>query len=571
LIVRELITKLGFSLNQSNLNNVEKSVDSLKGRAEKAAGAFRNIVAAFAGFASVKNIINVADEMQNIRARIEQLPQTIGDSGQAFDDVAKHANAAGAKIDAYASLYTRIGNAAKDYITTQKDLIVITDTISHALGVSGVSAQEASSVMTQFSQALSSGVLQGQEFNSMAEAAPQYLDKLSETMQIPREQLKKMASDGKLTAKAVIEATRQMSGYFSEKFNKMPITVGRAITVIGNRFARMIDKLNRDSNFITKIANFILAAFDKIEGGIRFLINSFGGIGNMLRFVGTAIGVAFGAKAIAILMSFRAATFLALLPFIKMASLITLASLLIEDLYVWVNGGNSAIGRFAGEWEKVKYTILGVATAIGAAAGVFAVWKASIIGYSLAMRVYEAAIIAVAAAKRGLVAVAFALNLALAITPIGVIVVAIFSLIAAGTLLIANWENVKNWFSGLFSWFIDKFTDLGKFVNKIFGKLGDFFGMGSMSIEGKNSNILQNSTVEKNSNILQTAQVTPAKFLPNSMGIGATNLQSNTNVNITVPPGTTSEQVNILQRASEQIFSKVNNDKFARDLSVYSP
>lgn len=472
MIVRELITRLGFSLNQNQLNNAERATERIRDRAEQAAAAFRNVVAAVASLATVKAIIHVGDEMQSIRTRIGQLPQTIGDAGEAFDEVARRASASGVKIEAYSSLYTKVGNAAKDYIKTQEDLLGITDTISQALVVGGASAQEASAVMTQFSQALASGVLQGDEFRSMAEAAPQYLDKLAETMNIPREQLKKMASDGKLTAKAVIEATRKMATYFGDKFKEMPMTVGRAMTVVSNRFAVMIDRMNRESLFITKIANFILAAFDKIETGVYDLVKAFGGFENMMRFVGIAIGVALGAKALQILSAFRAATLLTMLPFLKIIAIISVVALVLEDLYVWIQGGDSLIGKFAGNWEDVKDKVIGVATAVGALGTAFALWKAAVVGYTVALRVYEGVLLAVAAAKRGLVIVAFALNAVMALNPIGLIVLAVAALIAGLVALVVYWDTVKGWISSFFSWVMDKFAALGKFVAGLFE--GDF-------------------------------------------------------------------------------------------------
>ena len=559
MIVRELITRLGFSLNQAQLNNAERATERVKDRAEQAAGAFRNIVAAVASFATVKSIITIGDEMQSIRTRIGQLPQTVGEAGDAFDEVAKRASAAGVSIDAYSSLYTKVGNAAKDYIKTQEDLLGITDTFSQALVVGGASAQEASAVMTQFSQALASGVLQGDEFRSMAEAAPQYLDKLSETMKIPREQLKKMASDGKLTAKAVIEATRQMSDYFGDKFKEMPMTFGRAMTVVGNRFARMIDKMNRDSNFITTIANLILAGFDKIEAGVDKLVEVFGGWNNMLRFVGIAIGVAFGAKTISILMAFRTVAWTAALPFIKIIAIITAVALVLEDLYVWIQGGDSLIGKFAGNWDDVKDKVIGVASAIAILGGAFGIWKAAVIGYTLALKAYEAAIVAVAAVKRGLIIVAFALNAVMALNPIGLIVLAIGALIVAGALLIANWQTVKDWFASLFSWFGDKFTELGKWVSELLGKAGALLGISGGPGAGTGPAMGAVPTVA------------PAQLSPAAMGAGRPSVQSNTNVTVTVPPGTTAEQTKFLQGAAQQSFGKGANDKLARDLAVYAP
>lgn len=343
MIVRELVTKLGFNVDQGALNKGERAADRLKDRAEKAADAFRNIFAGLAGLAAIRSVVAIGDEMQSLRSRIGLLPQTVGDVGAAFEDVAARASDARAPIEAYAGLYTRLGNAGKDYIKTQQDLLGITDTISRALVVGGASAQEAGSVMIQFSQALGSGTLQGEEFRAMAEAAPQYLEQLALAMNIPREQLKKMASDGKLTSKAVIEATRQMSGYFEIKFRQMPMTVSQATTIISNRFGVMIDRLNRESMFITRIANTILGGFDKIEAGVAWLGAKFDGLSNVVRFamIGAAVAMApFIASLIA--------TVIAALPLILAIAGI---ALVLDDLYSWFKGGDSAIGQFLGPFS----------------------------------------------------------------------------------------------------------------------------------------------------------------------------------------------------------------------------
>ena len=558
MIVRELITRLGFSLNQTQLNNAEKGVKRVKDQAEQAATAFRNMAAAVVSFATVKAIINIADEMQNIRTRIGQLPQTVGDAGAAFDEVAARASAAGVKIDAYASLYTKVGNAAKDYIKTQEDLLGITDTISQALVVGGASAQEASAVMTQFSQALASGVLQGDEFRSMAEAAPQYLDKLSETMKIPREQLKKMASDGKLTAKAVIEATRQMSDYFGEKFKEMPMTVGRAMTVVGNRFARMLDKMNRDSNFVTTIANLILAGFDKIEAGVDKLVEVFGGWNNLLRFVGIAVGVAFGAKALAILSAFRAASLLAMLPFIKIIAIITAVALVLEDLYVWIQGGDSLIGSLIGPWQEWAPYVMAVINMVRDAV----VWFGEAIG-------------AVAAMIVGMLTLDGNLFMA-----------GLEGLTAMLWSVIQQWwaylvESFKVAWNAVSQFFVDAMTALGKMIyDAIFAPIVNAVRDAWNSVKGAISGAWEGAKnfvgaggpgAGTGPAMGAVPTVAPAQLAPAAMGAGRPNVQSNTNVTVTVPPGTTAEQAKFLQGAAQQSFGKGANDKLARDLAVYAP
>lgn len=355
MIVRELITRLGFNLDRAGVERAERATTRMQERANMAAEAFRGIFAALASGAAVQSIVQIGDEMQSIRARIGLLPQTVGDVGAAFEEVAKRAIDARAPLEAYAGLYTRLGNAGRDYITTQEDLLGITDTISRALFVSGATAQEAGSVMIQFSQALASGVLQGEEFRAMADAAPQYLDQLALAMNIQRENLKKMASEGKLTAREVIEATRQMSGYFESRFRDMPMTVGQATTVIATRFGVMIDRLNRESFFITRIANNIIAGFDKIEAGVAWLGEKFNGFSNVVRLALIAIGVVAVKWAAPFIAGAVSAT-IAMAPMLLALGLIALA---LDDVYSWMKGGESIIGRYIlGPFDQFKTRVL---------------------------------------------------------------------------------------------------------------------------------------------------------------------------------------------------------------------
>lgn len=339
MIVRELVSKFLFNVDQPSVNRVEGTINRLSG-----------MLSAIAAFASLRALSGVADTMQSLEARIAMLPQTIGPAGEAFDTVAKHASDARQDIDAYASLYTKVGNASKDVVKTQEDLLTVTDTISKALVVGGATAQEQSSAMLQFAQALGSGVLQGDEFRAMAEAAPQYLDALAEALGYPRSELKKLASEGKITTKAVIEATLKMADMFETKFKNMPMTIGQAKTIMGNRLAVFVNGLNRESLVVTKVAGFMLGAFDKIEKGLNNMVDFFGGATNALKFFGIALAALLAPTAIGALITALSAIFS--IGGLVVAGLL-LVGLAIEDIYQWMTGGQSIIGDWLGAWEDV--------------------------------------------------------------------------------------------------------------------------------------------------------------------------------------------------------------------------
>lgn len=357
MVVRELLTRLGFSVDNSQLNKYERGVTNIKNSANEAANSFKQMFVAFASFGALKSIARIADEMQSMQARIGMLPQTVGDAASAFDTVAGRATAARQSIDAYGNLYVKLSNAGKKYIKTQEEGLQITDTLSKALVVGGATAQEQSSAMLQFAQAVGSGVFQGDEFRAMAEAAPQFMDEFSKAAGIPRENLKKLSSQGKLTAQMVIENVKKMSSVFDSKFKQMPMTLGQSITIINNRWDMFINRLNRSSGAVTLVSNAMLDAFDSVEAGLDSMTEFFGGATNALKFFAIAITAAvlpalvrLGAGMLAFLVTPAGLIFLAL----------TAVGLAMEDFYVWMKGGDSVLGDIFGSSEAFKNSLIGL-------------------------------------------------------------------------------------------------------------------------------------------------------------------------------------------------------------------
>ena len=554
MIVRELITKLGFSVDDTGIRKAEAGVDQIKKQAEYAAQALMGVGAALAGAAWAKSAIAIADSMQNVRSRIGMLPQTIGDVGEAFDEVGRRASATGMAIEAYAGLYTRVGNAAKDYISTQEDLLGITDTIAKALVVGGASAQEASSVMQQFSQALGAGVLQGEEFRAMADAAPQYLDQLALAIGKPREKLKKMASDGELTAREVIEATRKMSAYFDDNFRKMPMTVSRATTAVSNSYSMMIDRMNRESMFISELAGLIVSAFDKIEWGVNKLADALGGWDQMLKLIGIGLASVFGATAILLIKAFGAAVLAVALPFIILAAKIALVILILEDLWVWFKGGDSVIGALIGPWQEWAPYVMAVINMVRDAI----VWYGEAIG-------------AVAAMIVGMLTLDGNLFMA-----------GLEGLTEMLWSVIQQWwaylvESFKAAWNAVSQFFVESMAALGKMiydaifapiVSAVTNALNSVKGIASGAWKGIKGFVGLGGGAGTATGFAPT--VGPARLAPAATWAARPNLVNTTNVNVTVPTGTTAEQARVLNSAANKAFRETSDRKFARDAAIYA-
>lgn len=584
MIVRELLTRLGFAVNGAQFNKAEQATQRIKQQANEAANAVRGIVAGFIGLQGIQALIATGDQVQSLQARIGMLPQAIEPASVEFNKVADAAIDARSSLLAYGTLYTRIGNAAKDYLKTSDEIAGVTTTISKALIVGGATTQEAQSTMIQFAQALGSGTLQGEEFRAMAEAAPQYMDKLAEALGHPRAALKKLASDGKITSKDVIKATQKMKEHFDQQMMKMPMTVGQATTIISSRWAKMINRLNNESSFITRIANSMLNKMEMIEGGIDRLEKKFGGFNNILRFIGVTLGVIVGGKLVQFLAAtrgvslalvalgsgnvIRALTILrttllmALLPVIKIVAAVALLAFAVDDFLVYLDGGSSVIGDFV-QWLKAGSAaaelLKTAVTVLGGVVATFAIVKIGALIASLGMAALIFAATAFAALGAGL---KIAAGIFIAIWPIGLLVVALVGVVAAFYYVVQNWEKitgifqslmqksaeailgfwqpVRDWFADFFGWFGDKYEAIKGFVAPAFG--------GAQSIGG----------------------VSPGSLAPSAIGQGR-NIQNNTSVTVTVPPGTTAEQASFLQAAAAKTFGDASDAKFARQISVYAP
>ena len=490
MVVRELLTRLGFAVNDSKLKQYERGTNNIKSSAESAAASFRNMFAAFAGFQAIKSLSQVADKMQSMEARIGMLPQTVGDAGAAFDTVSGRASAARQSLDAYGNLYIKLSNAGKDYIKTQEDGLKITDTLSKALVVGGATAQEQSSAMLQFAQAIGSGVLQGDELRAMAEASPQFMDELANAIGKPRAELKKMGSEGKLTSKMVIQAVQKMAVVFDKKFLEMPMTIGQATTIMGNRWATFVNRLNRESGAVTKIADLFLKGFDRIESGLGSMVKFFGGATNTLKFFAIAITalvlpalVRLGAGLMATVFTPAGAVVAALL----------LLGLVLEDVYTWINGGDSLLGEWFGSWEENKEAVKAwgdVALIALGAVGVKMAWLAgqAVVSAAATVAAWVPAILTLASvfiAKAVLMTAAFAsvaVSVIAATWPIMLIIAAIIALGAAIYWLWKNWDKVFNFIKEIaanaWNFISSGFESMVNSLQDKWNKFKSFFGAG---------------------------------------------------------------------------------------------
>ncbi|PWC47152.1 tape measure protein [Azospirillum sp. TSA6c] len=162
-------------------------------------------------------------------------------------------------------LYTSLADAALTMGKSQGQVIRLTETISKTFKISGTEAGTAAGALVQLSQAMASGVLRGDEFNSVMEASPRLAKALADGLGVPRGALKSLAEQGALTADTVVNALLKQSTAIDTEFGHIATTVSDSLTVLANTAQRQIGQMNQAVGLTAGISSGILVLADNLD------------------------------------------------------------------------------------------------------------------------------------------------------------------------------------------------------------------------------------------------------------------------------------------------------------------
>ena len=258
----------GVSDGKEKVSELNAELAKTGDKAEEAAGGLGKIGTVLAGFATLsfaKSLLDTADAMQSINSQVRQVTSSETEYLAVQRQLFEVANNTRASLESTSSLYVSTSRALKDYGYTQQEILQFTEATNNAMTIGGVQAEQQAAALMQLSQALGSGVLQGDEFKSIAEAAPILLDTIAEYMGKSRAEIKKLGSEGQLTADVIFKAISGASEKFGEQAAKMPMTMGQALTVFSNNWQSMVSKLLNDSGAMSGIASIIKMIADNLN------------------------------------------------------------------------------------------------------------------------------------------------------------------------------------------------------------------------------------------------------------------------------------------------------------------
>ncbi len=224
-----------------------------------------NMAGAFAGAFATGHLISLADEWNSVNARLKQASQSSDDFQVSQRELMAISQRTGTAFSDNASLFARSAASMREYGYSSEEVLKVTEAISTGLKLSGASTAEASSVITQFSQALAQGVLRGEEFNSVNENGDRVIRALAAGMGVARKDLKAMADNGKLTADKVVPALISQLGALRDEYAAMPDTVSSSATKVENAFMAWVGGANEASGVTKTLTGVLNGVADNMD------------------------------------------------------------------------------------------------------------------------------------------------------------------------------------------------------------------------------------------------------------------------------------------------------------------
>ena len=245
------------------------TVDSAFARAGQSALSAGNMVrgamAAVAGGMSISSLVAQADAYATIASRLRLVTSSAAEYNAAQKAVFSIAQSSYQPLTATAELYQRIATNQKELKLTGEGVAGVVGTISKTLAISGASASSANAALIQLGQAFASGVLRGEELNSVMEQAPALAQAIAAGMGKTVGQLRALGAEGKLTADAVVKALQSQQKAVDDLYGKTAVTIGNSITAMGNSYTQLVGRIDQAGSASARIASVIVDVSKAID------------------------------------------------------------------------------------------------------------------------------------------------------------------------------------------------------------------------------------------------------------------------------------------------------------------
>lgn len=258
-------------------------------QANELTNTIKRAVAAYVSIQSVGKALNISDELVQTTSRLNMMNDGVQTTAELVNMVYAAAQDARGSFSQMADVVARFGNNAKDAFSSSEEVVAFADLIQKQMTIAGASTQEAANAELQLSQALGSGVLRGDELNSIFEQAPNLIQNIADYLDVPIGKIREMAADGELSADVVKAAIFSAADDINSKFNEMPMTWGQIWQSMQNTaliaFQPVLQRLNDLANS-EAFQTFIQGAIEAMATLSNILLNVFEIAASVGAFIG---------------------------------------------------------------------------------------------------------------------------------------------------------------------------------------------------------------------------------------------------------------------------------------------
>ena len=257
-------------------------------QANELTNTIKRAVAAYVSIQTVGKALNISDELVQTTSRLNMMNDGVQTTAELVNMVYAAAQDARGSFSQMADVVARFGNNAKDAFSSSEEVVAFADLIQKQMTIAGASTQEAANAELQLSQALGSGVLRGDELNSIFEQAPNLIQNIADYLDVPIGKIREMAADGELSADVVKAAIFSAADDINSKFNEMPMTWGQIWQSMQNTaliaFQPVLQRLNDLANS-EAFQTFIQGAIEAMATLANILLNVFELVGTVGGFI----------------------------------------------------------------------------------------------------------------------------------------------------------------------------------------------------------------------------------------------------------------------------------------------
>ncbi|PXK23011.1 hypothetical protein DMR21_02945 [Klebsiella variicola] len=246
---------------EASVNRTERSIGSMERTMSSLSGVAKGLLAAL----SVQQVASYADAWTELNNKVANSVRTGETQAEVMQRIFDVSQATQSSLNGTATLYARLERGTRTYNTSAEDLTRLTTIINQGFAVSGATAQEAENAIIQLSQGIASGVLRGEEYNSVSEQGSRLMVALADSMGVSIGQLRAMAAQGQLTTDVVVKGLLSQGDAIGKEFANTTVSIAKGLQVAGNNVTKFFGENSTVKSFAAGFRDSVITISENLE------------------------------------------------------------------------------------------------------------------------------------------------------------------------------------------------------------------------------------------------------------------------------------------------------------------